>query len=177
MRSSTSLTRVYLKRVSCLSWSFRYQYRCLIFTHIVWSWFVVLHLLDLLWCFLLSLLCLLFFLDFSQCLALLSFPQVQVPLLFPKFLVVRSSQEALRALCLPWDPAFLVIPYHRSSLLDLLYPRVLPIPACLAFPARYLILECQENHDRVLYKFLKIKMNCQLREELREKCKINTITP
>ena len=66
-------------------------------------------------------------------------------------------QEALRALCLPWDPAFLVILFHRSSLLDLLYPRVLAIPACLAFPARYLILECQENHDRVLYKFLKIK--------------------
>ena len=138
---------------------------------------MVLHFLDLLWCFLLSLLCLPFFLGFSQCLALLSFPQVQVPLLFPKFLVVRSSQEALRALCLPWDPAFLVIPCHRSSLLDLLYPRVLPIPACLAFPARYLIQECQENHDKVLYKFLKIKMNCQLREELREKCKINTITP
>ena len=149
LRSSTSLSRAYLKRVSCLPWSFRYQYHCLIFTHIVCSWLVVLHLLDLLWCFLLSLLCLLFFLDFSECFALLSFPQVQVPLLFPKFLVVRTSQEALRALCLPWDPALLVIPFYRSSLLDLLYPRVLAIPACLAFPVRYLILECQENHNRV----------------------------
>ena len=46
------------------------QYPCLISTHIISSWFVVLHLLDLLWRFLHCLLCLLFFLDFPQSLPL-----------------------------------------------------------------------------------------------------------
>ena len=69
---------------------------------------MVVHLLDLLWRFLrsvLSLLCLLFFLYSPQCLTILSFPQVLVHLLFPWLLAVHSSHEAPRALCLLLDPA------------------------------------------------------------------------
>ena len=63
--------------------------------------------------------------------------------------LVRSSREALRALCLLLDPALFAIPYHQFVLLDLLFPGVPAAQARLAFPACHLTLECLENRDSV----------------------------
>ena len=117
----------------------------------------------LLWRFLLSLLGLLFFLNFPQCLALpsflklrallsflqclalLLFPEVLFDLSFPLFLGVHSSQGVLSALCLLLDPAFLVILYHQFVLLDLPFPGVPVARGRPALPVYHLIQEYKGN--------------------------------
>ena len=115
-------------------------------------------LIDLLWRFVLSLLCLLFFLDFPQCLTLLSYPQVPVDLLFPWFLVVHSSRR-------PFAPS--VSSWTRHSLWSFItnfslstVPSLESLWTGNAWHSRHAIgsWDARETHCRSL----KVKMNCSL---------------
>ena len=118
---------------------------------------MVLNLLDLLWHFHLSLLSLLFFLDFPQCLALLSFPQVPIHLLCLSFLAVRSSRR-------PFAPT--VSSWTRHSLQSLItnlsfctFPSLGPLRSRDAWHSRDAIWPWNAWKTMTQYRFLKIKTN------------------